>query len=54
LFNERRADIEIANTPDALSNRARKTTLKYLDVFYKTINDPEKLKKRIVDVCRGA
>jgi hypothetical protein len=54
LFNERRADIEIANTPDALSNKARKSTLKYLDVFYKTINDPEKLKKRIVDVCRGA
>ena len=54
LFNERRADIEIANTPDALSNNARKSTLKYLDVFYKTINDPAKLKKRIVDVCRGA
>jgi len=54
MFNERREDIEIANTSDALSDKARKSTLKYLDVFYETINDPEKLKKQIVDVCRGA
>ena len=54
LFNERRQDIEIANTPDALNKKAWQSTLKYLDVFYKTINDPAKLKKKIVDVCRGA
>jgi len=54
LFNERREDIELANTPEALSNKARKSSLKYLDAFYKTINDPAKLKKQIVDVCRGA
>jgi len=54
LFNERREDIEIANTPEALSNKTRKSTLKYLDVFYKTINDPEKLKKQLVSACRGA
>jgi len=53
LFNERREAIEIANTPQALSKSARKSALKYLDVFYKTINDPAKLKKQIVDVCRG-
>jgi hypothetical protein len=54
LFNERREDIGIANTPEALSNKARKSSLKYLDVFYKTINDPAKLKKQIVNACRGA
>jgi len=54
LFNERREDIEIANTPEALKNGARKSSLKYIDVFYKTINDPAKLKKQIIDVCRGA
>ena len=54
LFNGRREDIEIANTPEALKNSARKSSLKYLDAFYKTINDPAKLKKQIVDVCRGA
>jgi hypothetical protein len=52
LFNERREDIEIANTPEALSNKARKSSLKYLDAFYETINDPAKLKKQIVNVCR--
>ena len=53
LFNERREDIEIANTPQALNKKARQSTLKYLDVFYKTINDPEKLNKQIVSACRG-
>ena len=54
LFNERREDIEIVNTPEALSKSVRKSTLKYLDTFYTTINDPAKLKKQIVNVCRGA
>ncbi len=54
LFNERRQDIEIANTPQALNKKARQSALKYLDVFYKTINDPKKLKKQIISVCRGA
>jgi len=54
LFNERREDIEIANTPQVLNKKARQSTLKYLDVFYKTINDPAKLNKQIVSACRGA
>ena len=31
---------------------ARRDALKYLDGFYETINDPKKLKKRIIRNCR--
>ncbi len=54
LFNEKRSEIAAALTPQALSKNSRKTVLKYLDAFFDTINDSKKLKRQILDSCRGA
>ena len=53
LFNEKRAEIEAAFiTPDISGRRARRVQ-KFIDGFYKTVNDPQELKKRLLDKCRG-
>ncbi len=54
LFNEKRSEIEAALTPQALSKRAKKRALNYLNAFFDNINDPKKLQKEITDKCRGA
>ncbi len=54
LFNERRSELAAALTPQALSEKSRKTVLKYLEGFFNNINDPKKLKRQVLDRCRGA
>ncbi len=54
LFNERRTEIEAALTPSAMSEKSQKTTLKYVNGFYKIINDPQEVSRRLIDKCRGA
>lgn len=51
-FNDSRAAIEglFSGGPDGSS--PDKKALKYLRDFYKTVNDPKKRQKRLVDVCQ--
>ena len=51
IFNERRAAIEAALLPAALGDKPRKTAVKYIDEFYEIINDPKRLKSRILNKC---
>ena len=52
-FNEHRPEIEALFHREELPYPdARRIALKYLDGFYETINDPKKLKKRIIKNCR--
>ena len=53
IFNERRAAIEAALLPAALEDKPRKTAVKYIDEFYKIINDPKRLKSKIISKCVG-
>ncbi|MEJ2581382.1 MAG: hypothetical protein P8127_07070 [Acidobacteriota bacterium] len=53
LFNEKRPELERLFTNLGLpAAKARKRALKYIDSFYATINDPRKVKSRIIDRCR--
>ncbi len=53
LFNQKRSAIEatLADLPGGAANG--KAVLKYLNGFYKIVNDPEKKQKHILDRCRG-
>ncbi len=51
-FNRARPDIEFALTSGLSSKRLSKGTLRYLKDFYKTINDPKSLKRRVVKDCK--
>ena len=52
-FNDHRPEIEaLFQREDLPYPDARRSALKYLDGFYETINDPKKLKKRIIKHCR--
>lgn len=53
LFNEKRSELEAALIPPELSKGSQKAALKYLKVFFETIDDPEKLSKKLIGVCRG-
>lgn len=53
LFNDRRQEIQAALAPHALTDRARRSALGYLETFYTIINDSTKLKKEVISVCRG-
>ncbi len=53
IFNERRAAIEAALLPIALEGKHREKAARYIAEFYETINDPEKLKRNILDKCLG-
>ena len=53
LFNEKRAEIETAIIPEGLNARDARKSLKYIDDFYKIINDSKKLNKEIYDDCLG-
>jgi hypothetical protein len=54
LFNELRSELEAALAAEALKEKDRRRTLKYLDGFFVTINDPKKRNKQIIGKCRGA
>ena len=53
LFNARRNEMEAVLAPPALSEKKRRAVLKYLKVFFDTINDPKKLNRQVIDKCRG-
>jgi hypothetical protein len=52
-FNELRPQIEEALNPPGIDKRSRKRALKYIDGFYKIVNDPKKRKREIEDDCLG-
>jgi len=53
LFNQKRSDIEVAMiSPQVSKGKARRVN-RYFDRFYEIINDPQELKKRVTDKCRG-
>jgi hypothetical protein len=52
LFNEQRDSLEAALVPDSLSSSTRKSALRYIREFYETINDADKLNKKIIDDCQ--
>ena len=54
LFNERRSELEAVLAPEMLTERTRKTALKYLDYFFVTVNNLQKLNKQVIGVCRGS
>ncbi len=52
-FNDHRPDIEsLFNRDDLPYPEARRHALKFLDSFYETINDPKRLKRKIIQKCR--
>jgi hypothetical protein len=51
LFNDGRDKIEAALVPESLTPAARKSALAYIQAFYSTINDAEKLDKQIIGAC---
>jgi hypothetical protein len=53
-FNERRPSIEAEFPAEGDYRRPNRKALKYIDSFYRIINDPTELQKRIVDDCRGS
>ncbi len=53
LFNERRSDITAALLPPGLTKSRHKRALRYIDRFYDIVNDTQKLKREILDKCRG-
>lgn len=54
LFNDKQNEMEAVLAPPALSEKERKSALKYLKVFFDTINDPKKLNRQVIDKCQGA
>jgi len=55
LFNEKRSDILNLFKNDAhLNDHNRKKAIKYIEDFYKIINDPREFKEAITDKCRGS
>lgn len=53
LFNQRREMVVEALVQPQVQGGSRKNMLGYIDVFYKTINDPKKKQREIVDDCLG-
>ena len=53
LFNEKRAEMEAVIIPEEMSDRYRKSSLKYINDFYETINNPKSYDKKIIDACLG-
>jgi len=51
-FNDKRSDIEaLINDQQGLTKRNRKVMLSYINEFYDTINNPRRIKWRIVKKC---
>ena len=53
LFNRKRADIEAAIIPEGLNKGTRRSSLRYIDDFYKSINNPKQLQRKVLDACLG-
>ena len=54
LFREKRQEIlAIAGDQSQVTKRVAKSSLKYIEAFYKIINNPKDLHKRIEKTCRG-
>ncbi|MBT8077851.1 MAG: hypothetical protein KJO31_04705 [Gammaproteobacteria bacterium] len=53
LFNRKRSEIEEAIIPEGLNKRTKRSSLKYIDDFYKIINDPKQLEKKVLSACLG-
>jgi hypothetical protein len=52
-FNEKRPELEaLFKRSDLPYPKARKRALKYVDGFYRIINDPKKLEEHVVGACR--
>lgn len=53
IFNKKRPELERLFKDDELPDpKARKRAWKYIDEFYKTINNPTQVEKRILSTCR--
>lgn len=53
LFNSRRAELETALMPVSLQGKYRESAIRYIDEFYKIINDPLQREKNIENRCLG-
>ena len=53
LFNSRRKEIEDALVPEALAGKYGDASLRYIDEFYRVINDPLQREQRIENRCLG-
>jgi hypothetical protein len=53
LFNSRRAELETALLPDSLQGKYRESAIRYINEFYKIINDPLQREKNIENRCLG-
>jgi hypothetical protein len=53
LFNSRRAELETALLPDSLQGKYRESAIRYIDEFYKIVNDPLQREKNIENRCLG-
>lgn len=54
LFNARRERMKAHFLNNAIARAEQKRALKYIDDFYKIINDPKKRQAKILDSCIGA
>jgi len=55
LFNKKKPEIlGLFNNHPHLTDRNRKKAIKYIEGFYKIIDDPKQYEKQIIDKCRGS
>ena len=55
LFNQKKpAILGLFKNDVRLNDNYRKKAIKYIEAFYKIINDPKELKAKIIDQCRGS
>lgn len=53
LFNERRDKLLAALVPAGVSKRKAAKATQFLNRFFATVNDPDKLQEQVLDKCRG-
>lgn len=54
IFNEKRGEIdELINTTELLSNFKRKSLLRFIDKFYKSVKSTKEIEKNIVKNCKN-
>ena len=54
MFNQNRQAVEAAFIAEVLSERSQRSSMKYIDKFYDTINDPRSFEKNILYDCIGS
>jgi hypothetical protein len=55
LFNQKKpAILGLFKNDVRLNDNNRRKAIKYIEAFYKIINDPRELKAKIIDQCRGS